>query len=181
MSSVLLMGALAACDARPPDVPSVPQVKLLAWDGDYPALFDDGIELPALGVSLDGQPASADPQLPAQVRASELVTRVTVATLSRDGNGEHSRYILSVRVEPNALVSRHFVVDTLDLTIQDSNPSYELVSSYENTVRGRTFIAFLRRFQGPEGPVVHWHLTADAPDVVQAVQVASTLASLQEE
>ena len=34
-----------------------------------------------------------------------------MATLSRDGNGEHSSYVLTVRVDPNAFVSRSYAVE----------------------------------------------------------------------
>ena len=175
---LILLGVLASC--VPPEVPVAPTLKLLAWEGEVMSLFDDGIDLAALGYTLDGQRAADDPALPRQTRHAELVTRVTVATLSRDGNGEHSSYVLTVRVDPNAFVSRSYAVESLEFTIPDSSPTYELIDSNENSVRGRSFIAFLRRFAGIDGPVVHWHLRADAEDVAKAVVVAAATEALND-
>ena len=146
-----------------------PALAPVAWEAEFKDSFDDGIDLNPLNLSVDPQVSAHDPKLRQRTRTAELVTRVKVRTVSRDGNGEHSFYRLGVLVAAQALITRHFAPETLELAIPDTQPGYEWFNSNQSTLQGRVFLLFIRRFQGLDGPVMHWHLMDPSAGLEAAV------------
>jgi hypothetical protein len=64
---------------------------------------------------------------------------------------------------------------SLELVVNNDSPAFALVRSLDSQLRGKIFIAFVSRFQGPEGAQLHWHLTADTADVARVVQELAVL------
>jgi hypothetical protein len=173
--------ALGACGEPPlPASPSVKPLPLLPWEGEPAALFDDSVSPSVLGVSLDGRSPAMDPTLVPRTRAAELVARVTVGTITRDGNGERTRYVLTVKVAPPALKRQGLEGDTLELRVDESAPAYATLSTYESAFRSAKLMLYARRFRGEAGPVLHWHLGVDNAEVASAVQLANDLDAAEE-
>ncbi len=174
----LALIAVVACDDPAPLPARAPSAALVPWAGNYVTLFDDAIDPAALGYSLDGKNPAVDPLLKHRTKAAELVARMKLLTVSRDANGTRPRYLLNLRVGLPPLARARLQEVDLELAIAQGTSAFELLSSNESGLRGRIFIGFVRRFAGVDGPVLRWHLTADSPEVAQAVQTAAALDDL---
>ncbi len=176
--AIALAAALAsACGAEEPRAPVSSAAPLEPWVGEFQGLFDDTIEPAAVGLSHDGVAASESPLLALRTRQAELVARMRLQTLTRDTRDETSSYALTFEVGQPPLRAG-LVEPTIELRLAEGSQAFELVSSVENTLRGRVFVGFVRRFRGEDGPELHWHMTADSADVHQAVSVAATFDEL---
>ncbi len=174
-----LASLLLGCDDPAPTPPRTPDGAAIGpWGGDWAVLFDDGIDPSALGYSIDGRNPALDPLLKPRSRNAELAARMKLLGVSRDANGTRTRYLLSLRVGLPPLTRARLQEVDLELPVTQGTSAFELVSSNENSLGGRIFVGFVRRFAGSEGPVLHWHLTADSPEVAQAVQTAAALGDL---
>jgi hypothetical protein len=178
--ALCVSASVGACGEPAPVAPRLPTKGLAVWEGVYRDLFDDGIDPVALGFSLDGASPATDPLLAPRTSGAELVARMRVQTVSRDANGERTRYFLGVQVGQPPLTQGTLQDLTLDLAIAEGTAAFQLVSASENSLRGRTFIGFVRRFVSDDGATVRWHMTADTAEVAHAVQVAAALNNLSE-
>lgn len=166
----------SACGALPPvESPATKPMPLVAREGELAAWFDDGIDSSALGLSMDGRSPAADPSLPPRTRDAELVAPVVVSTITRDGNGERTRYLLAVRLAGPVHKRRGLDGDTFELRLLEGGAAFGLMSLHESTFRGARLMLFARRFLGAEGPELHWHLGVDTADVASAIQLAKDL------
>jgi hypothetical protein len=50
-----------------------------------------------------------------------------------------------------------------------------VVQSFDTKLRGKTFIGFVRKFAGPQGAEIHWHLTSDTAEVAKVIQEIAVL------
>ncbi|MBI5531357.1 MAG: hypothetical protein HY898_01490 [Deltaproteobacteria bacterium] len=57
-----------------------------------------------------------------------------------------------------------------DLQIPQSNPFFQVMAAMGQQIVQRTFVAYLKRFSGPIGPELHWFMTSESPEVIQAVR-----------
>lgn len=172
--AAVLASACGGEEARAPVSSGVP---LEPWAGELQGLFDDTIEPAAVGLSHDGRAASESPLLALRTRQAELVARMRLQTLTRDTRDETSSYALTFEVGQPPLRAG-LDERAIELRLAEGSQAFELVSSVENTLRGRVFVGFVRRFRGEDGPELHWHLTTDSADVHQAVGVAATFDEL---
>ncbi|MBM4374052.1 MAG: hypothetical protein FJ095_03130 [Deltaproteobacteria bacterium] len=173
--------ALGTCGEPPaPAVPYSKPMTLAPWEGEAAGWFDDAVDPSVLGVSLDGSSPAMEAALAPRTRAAELVARVAVATISRDGNGERTRYMLTVKVVPPTLKRRGLDGDVLELRVEESAPAYATLSTYESAFRGARLMLYARRFSGESGPVLHWHLGVDSAEVATAIQLAKDLDAAEE-
>lgn len=145
------------------------------WDGEARALFDDGIDAVAVGLALDGRSPAEDPYLLRRTESGDFVGRVTVRGLDIGRAGAKTLYTLNVRAVPPPMSPPHTEQRDFDLEIGPAAPAFGVVRTVEHDLRDHLFIAFLKRFHGPDGPEVHFHLTADTPEVVAAVREAAAL------
>ena len=172
--AALGLGASLGCAESDKVTVSSPGEGLDPWQGPLAALFDDSINPAAVGLSLEGTRAQDDPMLRSRSGTADLVARVRVQTVTRDAVGAKITYHLVLQVGEPPLVSSRLTDRTLELVIHQSSPAFGIVSSLEPSLRGRTFIAFVRRFAGAHRPELHWMLTADTPEVAALVS-ASTI------
>ena len=175
---------LAACSDPPRASNPTTVTSWPAFDENMHSLFNDVIHPSAVGLSLDGGNPAQDPLLGARVLAADLVARVKVSTVTRDKVGAKVTYYLNLQVGRPPLVDPKWDVSSIELAIHRSTGAFGIVHSLDNTMQGRTFIAFVRRFAssdpGEAGPQLHWHLTADTPDVAQAIAETSALGEISE-
>ena len=143
------------------------------WQGPLAALFDDSINPAAVGLSLEGTRAQDDPMIRSRCGTADLVARLRINTVTRDAVGAKITYHLILHVGEPPLLRTKLADRTLELVIHQSSSAFGIVSSLEPSLRGRTFIGFVRRFAGPHGPELHWMLTADTPEVAAVVSAAT--------
>jgi hypothetical protein len=162
--------ALAACL----DGPSAPTERAPGWDSHAREVFDDNVDPAAVGLSLEGPSARADRFLRERAQTAELVSVVRVDTVTIDSIGDAKRFHLGVRVTGAPAGLPRLEAKEFDLRVSDGNAL--LGAGFEQRLRGHTFIGFMHRYSNEEGdPVVHFHLSANTPEIAHAVQEALAL------
>lgn len=173
---VFLLSALVpACGGEPSDPARVDP--LPAWAGELRALFDDQIHPAAVGISLDGVSPAADRALPLRAQAADVVARVRVQTVTRPAVGARMSFTMTLQIGVPTLIPHDDPEPSVEVSVHPESPAFAMVQALEaqDSLRGKTFIGFLKRFAGPEGPEVHFHLTADTAEVAQVIQEVATL------
>jgi hypothetical protein len=166
--------ASAACGGASDGAAGAPDAgaTLAPWHGPLRDLFDDAIDPAAVGLSLDGRSPAHHPLLRARAQHADVAARVRVQTVTVDTLGARTRYKLALQVGYPTLLPARLPDRVFELTIEPTSAAFGIVRTLDTTLRGRTFVGFLRRFPGDEGPELHWHLTADTAEVAWAVQLA---------
>ena len=148
------------------------------WTAELQRLFDDQLDPAAFGMSMSGTPPSRDPLLPLRTQAADVCARMRVQTVVRDSVGDNTRFELSMQVGVPTLMPARIDARTFLLTVGPHSGSFGLVQSMENTLGGHTFIGFVRRFAGAEGPEIHYHLTSDNEEVAKVIQQVALMEEL---
>jgi diadenosine tetraphosphate (Ap4A) HIT family hydrolase len=86
--------------------------------------------------------------------------------------GAKKKFVVGVQLMPPAFVAPKLDEQSFELTIRQESSAFGLVQNLERELQEnkQQFIAFIRRFAGEDGPELHWHLTADSPEVAEVVQ-----------
>lgn len=164
---VTCLAALSACGGSPKA--KSPGWDLQRYEGELVDLFDDNIDPAAVGLSMEAQSPAADPLLRPRAQRADVVARIRVQTVTRDSVGAKTSYILGVQVGTPTLMPTKVLDQSYDLVIDKHESAFGLVQSLEQQLRGMTFIGFIKRFAGDDGPELHWHLTADTEEVAQVI------------
>lgn len=166
-----------ACSGGPPanamDASGLPR-----WQGQLQTLFDDQIDPSAVGLALDGSSPAENPLLRHRTTQADVVARMRVQTVTHESVGAKARYLLTLQVGVPTLMPAKLPDRTFELTIPSTSPAFGIVDRLGHQLRGETFIGFVRRFAGQDGPEVHWHLTADTPDVARVIREHAVLEEL---
>ena len=160
-------GARDAVDASWLDLPR--------WEGPFLSLYDDLIDPSAVGLSMEGAAPEGDRLLRSRAQNADLVARLRVQTVTRDSVGARTTYTLNLQVGTPTLMVPKIDDTTIELVVTNDSPAFNLVRSLDSQLRGKIFIGFVSRFIGPDGPELHWHLTADTPEVAQVIQQLAVL------
>lgn len=171
----------ASCGGGAGPAAKEPAAALHPWTGALKALFDDSIHPAAVGMSLDGQPPEEDPLLRSRARAADVVARMRVNTVTVDTVGAKATYHLNLQVGQPTLLPTELEERSFELAVRTESPAHGIVSSLDSGLQGRTFIGFVRRFAGPQGPEAHFHLTADSAEVARVVAQTSMLDEMAKE
>lgn len=151
------------------------------YEGQMRELFDDQIDPAAVGLAMDGSSPAHDPLLRPRAQAADLVARMRVQTVTRDSVGARTSYVLNLQVGRPELMPPKLEQPSVEITITPEQGSFGIVQSLESSLRGRTFIGFVKRFAGPEaGPELHWHFTADSEEVAQVIEEVRVMEELTE-
>lgn len=179
-----LMGSLAlvtlACGETTPlaQAPG-PAGPLPAWEGRQRELFDDIIDPSALGLTLDTPSPRSDPFLRERAQTGDFVARFKVQTVTLDSMGAQEHYHLHLLVGRPAFAEPKYPDASVEIEIRTKDPAFGLVKAFDARLRGKTFIGFIRKFQGADGePAVHFHLSADTEAVASSVKEAVALREL---
>ncbi len=167
--AIALLGTACGPGARSPSTSLPP------YEGEQLNLFDDQIDPAAVGLSLATTGPAQDPLLRSRATEADVVARMRVQTVIYDAVGAKSQYQISVQVGVPTLMPSEDHAASYDLVVERNTPSFGMVQSLENRLRGRTFIGFIRRFEGDDGPEIHWHLTADTAEVAEVIQEIALL------
>ncbi len=176
--SAILIATLPACDGgSEPQTPSA--LGLKPWDDHARYVFDDNIEPAAVGFTMDAPSARGDRFLRERAQTAELVARLRVQTVTIDTIGDESTYHLGVQVGTPTLVADPRIKDAkLELVIRPASPAHGIAKALDQRMQGVTFVGFLHRFASADGTEteLHWHLSPDTAEVLEAVKEAVALA-----
>jgi hypothetical protein len=170
----------SACSGDQNDA-HVPVSDLPAWEKEMRDLFDDQINPAAVGLATEGTAPEADPLLRLRAQSAEVVARMKVSTITRGTAGAHTGYVLNLDVGRPLLMPGKLEDDSFELTVGPESPAFGMVQSIEHKLRDMTFIGFVKRFAGEDGPQIHWHLTADSKPVGEAIHEVKVLEELAEQ
>lgn len=176
---IALAAPLAGCGPSQDASSAAGVAGLPRWEGRARELFDDAIEPAAVGLSMEGPSPRADPFLRERAQTAEVVAEVRVTTFTVDSIGDDKTYHLGVRVGVPPLATPKIPDSSFELLIRPQSPAFGIARAFDARLQGVTFVGFIRRFVGQDGePEVHWHLSADTPEVVAAVKDVVALAEL---
>jgi hypothetical protein len=182
-----LAGALAPCLATPlltsgcaaPPAESAPAESLPAYSADAMQVFDDGIDPHAVGLELDYGNPRTDPRVRARARASDIILRARVMTVTGSAGQGGRSYQLTLR-SLERLGGKHPLGDDLIVVVDKASPSLGIVKAMEGQLVGKVFVTYLKAFGRPDGQrELHFHASADDADVVASVKNAVLLDELR--
>ncbi|MCU0690201.1 MAG: hypothetical protein MUF54_02245 [Polyangiaceae bacterium] len=172
--------ALPACQpanansARPANASA-----LEPWEGVDKELFDDSIDLAAAGFA-DPARAAGDPKLRQRAKRAEFILRVRVRSVTIHGTDTNARYLIALRTLGDPVFGPRPPSDDITLTITAASPAFGVARAMDLRFSGRTVVAILRRFHQANEQALHWHLTADSPEVHDVLRRARLAADVAE-
>jgi hypothetical protein len=174
--AVALAFTVIGCGPSMADPVAPPASSLPKYDATNADQFDDAIEPHAVGLELEtySDPKS-DPRLRARAQAADAVVRARVMTVTGEtGSGSHT-YQVTFK-ELAHLGGKHPLGDEFTVRIDKTSPSLGIVRSMEGQLVGKTLVVFAKAFSRPDGDRdIHFHASADAQDVADAVKEAVIL------
>jgi hypothetical protein len=153
---------------------------LAPWEGQLQELFDDQIHPAAVGFSMDSQSPSRDPLLRLRTTQADVASRLKVQTFDLYSVGAKTHFTLKLQLVLPAFATPKLDDTEFELIIRQESPVFGMVQNLGDKLRDTQFIGFLRKFPGDEGPVIHWHLTADTAEVAEVVHEAAVLEEIGE-
>ncbi len=176
-AAALALGLLAGCGPSAPGGPTPPPASSLpAYSGTAADQFDDTIEPHAVGLELETYAAPKnDPRLRARAQAADVVMRARVMTVTGEAGSGSQTYQVSFRSVAQ-LAGKRSLGDEFTVRIDKTSPSLGIVRSMEGQLVGKTLIVFAKAFARSDGDRdIHFHASADAQDVADAVKEAVIL------
>ena len=152
---------------------------------DYPPytgrpaeLFDDGIDPIAVGYQLEpGPPPATDAKLRERVQTADAVVRARVVTVTSKQEDTGRSWQLGLHTLGVISGSSPPATD-FQLEVEATDPGAGMVKAFEASLVSATFVACLRTFARPGAPGesdLHFHLSADKADVLDAIKQAALL------
>jgi hypothetical protein len=147
------------------------------YSGESTKLFDDRIDSASVGLADVATKPRMDPVLRARTQSADAVAKVRVSTVTVDTAGGKPAYHLNLAIlEP--LTRRQLNERSVEIFIGSESPAFGIIKWLDTRLMGHTFIAFFRRFSGPDDPVMRFHLSADDAEVLAAVRDADTVSEV---
>lgn len=177
MSASLALGSVSvtACEPAQPAHTAVTG-NLPKWEGRPRQIFDDNIDPAAVGLSMDGPTPRNDAFLRERAQTADVVARVRVQTVTVDSVGDQKTYHLGIQVGIPTLTAAKAPDRSFELSIKPTSGAFGIAKAFDSRLRGQTFIGFVKRFTTEDGEVeVHWHLSSDTAEVVDAIKEAVAL------
>jgi hypothetical protein len=158
--------------------PATPALRPLpAYSGRMAALFDDGIDATAVGLTGDRKAYQPkyDPDFRERAQTADGVVLVKVTTVSAKAESSGTSYVLGCHIEKK-LAGAHAPPDTFELQVASSAPSAGILKNLDAKIVGMKFVAFVRAFVRPDGdPEIHFHFSAGTKDLAEASTDATTI------
>jgi hypothetical protein len=168
-------GATSGCEPMPPAQGATPG-GLARWEGHAREVFDDNIDPASVGLTMDGPSPRNDPHLRERAQTADVVARVKVQTVTVDSVGDTQTYHLGIQVGVPTLAEAKVPDRAFELSIKQTSDAFGIAKSFDNRLRGHTFVGFMKRFNSDDGDaVLHWHLAPDTAEVAAAVKEAVAL------
>lgn len=173
LAALTLAWALSACGGK-----TQPRGPIGTYLGHSVALFDDGIEPAAAGITGEKrvyQP-KFDPLFLERAQTSDGVVRVRITTIVAKGESRGTSYVIGCRVE-KVLAGPHPPTETFDLHVAPDAPSAGILKNLDSAIVGKRFVAFVKSFVRPDGDSeMHFHFAPDTKEVADAATDANVLA-----
>lgn len=176
------MAGLACASCGGADAAAHPQSPALwPYAGDATKIFDDVIELPAVGygVDRDAQPTE-DKRIRERAQIADAVLRVRVTAVTATTEGLNGWLIACHTVEQ--LAGKRPPPPDFNLMVDASGPAAGILRQFSPRMSNGTFIVFLEEFaraDGLPGAQLHFHLAKDSPEEVISIREAAALGDSQ--
>jgi hypothetical protein len=165
--------ALAACGGKGGAGANFP-----AYTGHPTELFDDGIDPIAVGYQLEpGPPPAGDAKLRERVQTADAVVRAKVTTVTSKKEDTGRSWQLGMHLL-GRLAGSGKMDDDFSLDVESTDQGAGMVKAFEANLVGATFVVAAKTFakEGAPGESdLHFHLSADKPDVLAAIKQAVLL------
>ena len=170
--ALCLVLILGGCGAGRAPVWDPSAANLPAYTASDAALLDDRLSPEVFG-------AVVDPSDPVGRRASlaDGIVRARLVTVTRDSTGQSESYVLELQPAPPALKGPD-IAERLALTIPPANPSFAFVKSSDSELVGRPVIVIYKRYNEGGQATLRWHIEADNPRVMEALDRARIMGEL---
>jgi hypothetical protein len=176
----LLLGAMSfacmvGCGTK---VATGPLREYPPYTGRAVDLFDDGIDPIAVGYQLEPGPApAADAKLQERVQTGDAIVRARVVTVTEKKETSGRSWQIGLHTLARLAGSGALDAD-FSLEVEATDPGAGMVKAYQSSLVGSSFVVSVRRFglaQAPGESELHFHFSADKPDVLAAVKQAALL------
>lgn len=149
------------------------------YTAEAAALFDDTLASEIFGVpGAEQTPAHQQRRLYGRVSEADVIVPVRVATVTRDGIGEHVRYNLSLA--PIADPLRGSTEGTVEVEVGPTSPSFALVRSEDTRLVGRQLLLLMKRFDESGVTTNHFRGEPATPENIERVRKLMALDELNE-
>jgi hypothetical protein len=178
----LVTAALACASCGGGAAEAHPQAPgLWPYAGDATKIFDDVIELPAVGygVDRDAQPME-DKRIRERTQIADAVLRVRVTGVNAMTESLNGWLITCHTLE--RLAGKRPPPGDFNLQVDAAGPSAGILKQFATRLASGTFIVFLEEFaraDGLPGAQLHFHLAKDSPDEVISIREAAALGDAQ--
>lgn len=163
----------AACGpARQTPADGTSAANLPPYTAKEAALLDDRLSPEVFGAVVD----SSDP-VGRRAAVADGIVRARLVTVTRDSTGQSESFVLEIQPVPPALKGPD-ISERLALAIPVENPSFAFVKSFEAELVGRAVIVIYKRFNEGGQPTLRWHIEAENPRVVGAIDRARIMGEL---
>jgi len=175
LARALGVSALVLTFACGPSRPA--QRPLPAYSGHVVALFDDGIEPAAVGITGEKrvyQP-KYDPLFLERVQTADGVLRVRVVTVVSKQESRGTSFTLKLRTEKQ-LGGAHPPEEDFQVYVSPDAPSVGILKTLDSAIVGKRFVAFVRSFVRPDADAeLHFHLAPDTKEIVESSTDATVI------
>ena len=154
---------------------------LWPYTGDATKIFDDVIELPAVGYGIDrdAQPMQ-DKRVRERTQIADAVLRVRVTGVNALTDGANGWLIACHTIE--RLAGKRLPPPDFNLQVDAAGPAAGILRQFATRLASGTFVVFVEEFARADrlpGAQLHFHLAQDSPDEVIAIREASAMGDAQ--
>jgi len=154
---------------------------LWPYTGDATKIFDDVIELPAVGYGIDrdAQPMQ-DKRVRERTQIADAVLRVRVTGVNALTEGANGWLIACHTIE--RLAGKRLPPPDFNLQVDAAGPAAGILRQFATRLASGTFVVFVEEFAregGLPGAQLHFHLAQDSPDEVIAIREAAAMGDAQ--
>lgn len=189
-AGAILAGALAwlawpaslVCGCGGAGAEAHPQTPALwPYTGDATKIFDDVIELPAVGYGIDrGAQPMEDKRVRERTQIADAVLRVRVTGVNALTDGANGWLIACHTIE--RLSGKRPPPPDFNLQVDAAGPAAGILRQFATRLASGTFVVFVEEFARPDGlpgAQLHFHLAQDSPDEVIAIREAAAMGDAQ--
>jgi len=177
----LLATALACVSCGGAAASETQSPALWPYGGDATKIFDDVIELPAVGYGVDrGAQPMEDKRVRERTQIADAVLRVRVTGVNAMTEGLNGWLITCHTLEQ--LAGKRPPAPDFNLQVDASGPSAGILRQFATRLASGTFVVFVEEFaraDGLPGAQLHFHLAPDSPDEIIAIREAAAIGETQ--
>jgi hypothetical protein len=171
--------AASGCTSSP-EPQTAAHLNLPKWEGELRLLYPNEIDPAAFGLT-GGTPATrADRVLWARATTADVVGRARIRTIGLETRAGVQIYRVGIEFAKPPLATPRVNESRFELAIAPGDEAYGMLKTHDmtlpdgrNALTDKTFVAFVKRFAGPDDQIEgHLDLYPDSADVAKVVQEA---------